>query len=183
MCFIWDSLHNRNYGIWHNFNSLPVGRHASFLGRRLLHSSASAMKSHWLRMDLCSIKTEEAQKMQQWGIPLRDGGGGQEDDGVRYGVGCKRALLLLLDWQASFHDTNYLQWMCESVCAMCVELPQVSPLNPHCRGKTCLMEHSHQDFLSPSYSSRFSIFTYLFSHLYHRFKSFILYFSFSHLTK
>lgn len=46
----------------------------------------NAMKSHWLRTDLCGINTEEGQKVQHR-IHPRDGGGGQEDDGVRCGVG------------------------------------------------------------------------------------------------
>ena len=35
---------------------------------------------------MCSIRTEEARKVQHR-IHPRDGGGGQEDDGVRRGVG------------------------------------------------------------------------------------------------
>lgn len=45
----------------------------------------STMKSHWLRTDLCSIMTGEVQKVQHQTHP-RDGGGVQENDGVRCGV-------------------------------------------------------------------------------------------------
>lgn len=86
--------------------------------------------------------------------------------GEMRGRGVREHCYLLVDWQASFHETNYLQWrVCVCVC-MCVELPQVShPLILYCRGRSCLMEHSHLDSPSPSFSSCFSIPTYPHSHL------------------
>ncbi len=55
------------------------------------------MKNHWLRIDLCSVRSGEAQKVQHR-IHPRDGGGGQEDDGgeVR-GRGVKEHYYLLVD--------------------------------------------------------------------------------------
>lgn len=72
------------------------------------------------------------------------------------GRGVREHYYLLVDWQASFHDTNYLQWIVCVCVYMCVELPRVShSLALYYRGKSCLMEYSHLDFPSPSFSSWF----------------------------
>lgn len=95
--------------------------------------------------------------------------------------GVREHYYLLVDWQTSFHDTNYLQWIvCVRVC-MSVELLQVShPLIFYCRGK--LLDRA----LPTGFSLSIFLFLFLYCHLPSLLPSprlwvFFLYFSSPHV--